>query len=42
VGEPVCHEHVAARWGTAAEIGELPLAPSDRGFVARLRAADAG
>ncbi len=38
VGEPVCHEHADLRWGTAAEIATLPLAPSDRRFVMHLRA----
>ncbi len=32
-GEPSCHEHIALRWGTAAELAPLPLAPSDRRFV---------
>jgi 8-oxo-dGTP diphosphatase len=36
-GEPVCHEHAALCWGTVEEVGALPLAPSDRGFVAWLR-----
>ena len=32
-GEPTCHEHTALAWGTAAELAELPLAPSDRRYV---------
>jgi mutator protein MutT len=32
-GEPACLEHDALRWGTAAELRALPLAPSDRRFV---------
>lgn len=35
-GEPVCHEHEALRWGTAEELGKLPLAPSDRRFMTHL------
>lgn len=37
VGEPVCHEHSALRWGTLEELTELPLAPSDRRFVEAMR-----
>jgi 8-oxo-dGTP diphosphatase len=36
VGEPVALEHDEIRWVTAAEIHELPLAPSDRAFAATL------
>jgi mutator protein MutT len=36
VGDPVCHEHAALRWGTPAELERLPLAPSDRRFVESL------
>jgi 8-oxo-dGTP pyrophosphatase MutT (NUDIX family) len=32
-GEPSCTEHVEMTWRTAAELRELPLAPSDRAFV---------
>jgi mutator protein MutT len=32
-GTPVCHEHVALHWGPPEELGQLPLAPSDRKFV---------
>ena len=32
-GDPVCHEHIALRWGTTEELAHLPLAPSDRRFV---------
>jgi 8-oxo-dGTP diphosphatase len=38
-GEPVRHEHAALCWGTVEQIGELPLAPSDRGYVEFLRGA---
>jgi 8-oxo-dGTP diphosphatase len=37
VGDPFCYEHTALRWGTVDEIGRLPLAPSDRRFVAHLQ-----
>jgi 8-oxo-dGTP diphosphatase len=37
VGEPVCHEHTALRWGTADELAALPLAPSDQRFITYLR-----
>lgn len=37
-GTPVCHEHVALMWGTPSELAELPLAPSDRKYVAFLLA----
>ena len=33
-GEPFCHEHTALHWGTLAELAALPLAPSDRRYVA--------
>ena len=33
VGEPICHEHIASRWGRPSELARLPLAPSDRRFV---------
>ncbi|MDX2194201.1 MAG: (deoxy)nucleoside triphosphate pyrophosphohydrolase [Gemmatimonadales bacterium] len=36
-GEPVAHEHAALRWATVAELGALPLAPSDARFAAWLR-----
>ena len=32
-GEPTCHEHVALRWATLAELAAMPLAPSDRRYV---------
>jgi 8-oxo-dGTP diphosphatase len=37
VGDPVCHEHTALRWGTPGEVARLPLAPTDRAYVAWLR-----
>lgn len=37
VGEPVCHEHTALRWGTPAELARFPLAPSDRQYVELLQ-----
>jgi mutator protein MutT len=33
-GTPVCHEHTALTWGTLSELAALPLAPSDRRYVA--------
>jgi mutator protein MutT len=33
VGAPVCHEHIALRWGRPEELAELPLAPSDNQFI---------
>jgi mutator protein MutT len=41
-GEPTCHEHIALAWGTPAELGRLPLAPSDRVFVEHRRVASEG
>ena len=40
-GEPICHEHTALAWGTAAELARLPLAPSDRRYVEALLAREA-
>jgi mutator protein MutT len=37
-GEPVCLEHARMIWGTADELLELPLAPSDLAFVRFLHA----
>ena len=39
-GEPVCHEHTALAWATAAELTGYALAPSDRRFVEHLLATD--
>lgn len=36
-GEPQCIEHTDVRWAPLEAIRELPLAPSDRAFVATLR-----
>jgi mutator protein MutT len=36
-GEPQCLEHQALVWATLDELDALPLAPSDRNFVAALR-----
>jgi 8-oxo-dGTP diphosphatase len=37
-GEPRCLEHETLAWASLAELSEMPLAPSDRSFVAlRLR-----
>lgn len=32
-GPPVPHEHSDLRWGPAAALAELPLAPADRRYV---------
>lgn len=32
-GEPACLEHAELRWAAPADLGALPLAPSDRRFV---------
>jgi mutator protein MutT len=37
-GEPTCHEHTALRWATLDELATMALAPSDRRYVAFLRA----
>jgi 8-oxo-dGTP diphosphatase len=37
VGEPVALEHIGIRWSNVEQISGLPLAPSDRCFVAHLR-----
>jgi mutator protein MutT len=36
-GEPQALEHIALRWATPAELGDLALAPSDRAFADTLR-----
>ena len=33
-GEPQCREHIAIRWVGWADLATLPLAPTDRRFVA--------
>jgi hypothetical protein len=33
IGEPVCREHIAFRWGSPSELARLPLAPSDRRYI---------
>lgn len=35
-GEPMALEHAELRWATLEEIAALPLAPSDRAFVASM------
>lgn len=35
-GEPSCHEHQQLAWRSAAELADLPLAPSDRRFAEHL------
>lgn len=35
-GEPVLHEHSELGWFTPEELGELPLAPADAVFAAKL------
>ena len=37
-GEPQALEHTALRWAAPAELGAMPLAPSDRAFAAALGA----
>jgi len=39
-GEPECREHEAVRWAAWSELAMMPLAPTDRRFVA-LRTASA-
>ena len=33
-GEPECREHTAIRWAAWVDLSEMPLAPTDREFVA--------
>jgi mutator protein MutT len=41
IGEPVCREHIAFRWGSPSELASLPLAPSDRRFMEHRYGGDA-
>lgn len=34
MGTPSCREHLELRWATIGELRQLPLAPSDRRFLA--------
>ena len=34
VGEPTCRAHLALRWGQLEKLARLPLAPSDRRYLA--------
>jgi 8-oxo-dGTP diphosphatase len=34
-GSPHCREHIELRWCDKTEIGQLPLAPSDRQFASQ-------
>jgi mutator protein MutT len=38
-GDPVCIEHEEIRWASAAEVSQLPLAPSDAACLSVLREA---
>lgn len=38
-GEPECREHIAILWAAWSELATMPLAPTDRRFVAAIVAA---